>query len=163
MNSNIIAEIAHKTQAGSISFPEAVSQLLTAGVEYYHVDYVGRKKHFTAPMAKFSSRPSSTQTCRRSLQNSLWTHSARIFWTANGKTSFIASSLGARWRPGCKVTLLFSAANESPILDARATSTRNGFQARSPRLLQQNRNADRARDYSLSSDHRGASVFGTPR
>jgi uncharacterized protein YbcV (DUF1398 family) len=46
MNTNIIIEVAHKTLAGKISFPEVVGQLLTAGVEYYHVDYVGLKKTF---------------------------------------------------------------------------------------------------------------------
>jgi uncharacterized protein YbcV (DUF1398 family) len=46
MNATIIIEAARKTLAGKISFPEVVSQLLTAGVEYYHVDYVGMKKTF---------------------------------------------------------------------------------------------------------------------
>ncbi|HTH49495.1 MAG TPA: DUF1398 domain-containing protein, partial [Candidatus Limnocylindria bacterium] len=46
MNTNAIVEIAHQTLAGTISFPEVVSQLLAAGVEYYHVDYVGLKKTF---------------------------------------------------------------------------------------------------------------------
>jgi hypothetical protein len=46
MNTTIIFEAAHKTLAGKLSFPEVVGQLLTAGVEYYHVDYVGLKKTF---------------------------------------------------------------------------------------------------------------------
>ncbi|HXD00677.1 MAG TPA: DUF1398 domain-containing protein [Verrucomicrobiae bacterium] len=46
MNTNIIIQTARKTLAGAISFPEVVGQLLTAGVEYYHVDYVGMKKTF---------------------------------------------------------------------------------------------------------------------
>jgi len=46
MNTNIIAETARKTLAGTIPFPEVVGQLLTAGVEYYHVDYIGMKKTF---------------------------------------------------------------------------------------------------------------------
>jgi uncharacterized protein YbcV (DUF1398 family) len=46
MNTNIIAEVAHKTLDGTMPFPEVVGQLLTAGVEYYHVDYVGMKKTF---------------------------------------------------------------------------------------------------------------------
>lgn len=32
--------------SGAISFPEAVSQLLAAGVEYYRVDYVGMKTEY---------------------------------------------------------------------------------------------------------------------
>jgi uncharacterized protein YbcV (DUF1398 family) len=46
MDTTIIIEAARKTLAGEISFPEAVGQLLTAGVEYYHVDYVGQRKTF---------------------------------------------------------------------------------------------------------------------
>ena len=46
MNTKIITEVARKTLDGTMSFPEVVGQLLTAGVEYYHVDYVGMKKTF---------------------------------------------------------------------------------------------------------------------
>src|SRR5580698_9783800 len=46
MNTTIITETARKTLAGTISFPEVVAQLITAGVEYYHVDYAGLKKTF---------------------------------------------------------------------------------------------------------------------
>jgi len=49
MNTDIIIEAARKTLAGTISFPEVVSQLLTAGVEHYHVDYIGMKKTFYGP------------------------------------------------------------------------------------------------------------------
>ena len=46
MNTTIITEVARKTLDGTMSFPEVVGQLLTAGVEYYQVDYVGMKKTF---------------------------------------------------------------------------------------------------------------------
>lgn len=46
MNTEIIAETARKTLFGTISFPEVVVQLLAAGVEYYHVDYVRLQKTF---------------------------------------------------------------------------------------------------------------------
>jgi uncharacterized protein YbcV (DUF1398 family) len=46
MNSTIITQTARHTLDGGISFPEVVARLLEAGVEYYHVDYVGRKKTF---------------------------------------------------------------------------------------------------------------------
>jgi uncharacterized protein YbcV (DUF1398 family) len=36
MNTTTIVETAQKTLAGTISFPEVISQLLAAGVEYYH-------------------------------------------------------------------------------------------------------------------------------
>lgn len=46
MNTEIITQTARKTLAGTISFPEVVSQLIAAGVEYYHVDYVAQRKSF---------------------------------------------------------------------------------------------------------------------
>jgi uncharacterized protein YbcV (DUF1398 family) len=46
MNSQIIAETARATLAGTISFPQVVGNLLEAGVEYYHVDYVAMRKTF---------------------------------------------------------------------------------------------------------------------
>jgi uncharacterized protein YbcV (DUF1398 family) len=46
MNTKIITETARKTLDGTMSFPEVVGHLLTAGVEYYHVDYVGMRKTF---------------------------------------------------------------------------------------------------------------------
>ena len=46
MNTEIIAKTARATLEGTISFPEVVSELLAAGVEYYHVDYVARCKAF---------------------------------------------------------------------------------------------------------------------
>jgi len=46
MNTKIITETARKTLDGTMSFPEVVGQLLAAGVEYYHVDYVGMRKTF---------------------------------------------------------------------------------------------------------------------
>lgn len=46
MNTKIIVETARQTLAGAISFPDVVGKLLAAGVEYYHVDYVGMKKTF---------------------------------------------------------------------------------------------------------------------
>jgi uncharacterized protein YbcV (DUF1398 family) len=46
MNTEIIANTARATLEGTISFPEVVSQLLAAGVEYYHVDYVTMRKTF---------------------------------------------------------------------------------------------------------------------
>jgi uncharacterized protein YbcV (DUF1398 family) len=46
MNTEVIVETAHSTLAGTISFPDVVRQLLSAGVEYYHVDYVRLQKTF---------------------------------------------------------------------------------------------------------------------
>lgn len=48
MNTKLIQETAARTLAGTISFPEVVGNLLNAGVEYYHVDYVARRKTFYA-------------------------------------------------------------------------------------------------------------------
>jgi uncharacterized protein YbcV (DUF1398 family) len=46
MNTELVVEAARDTLAGTASFPEIVAKLLTAGVEYYHVDYVGMRKAF---------------------------------------------------------------------------------------------------------------------
>ena len=46
MNTKIITDTTRQTLFGNISFPEVVGQLLAAGVEYYHVDYVGMRKTF---------------------------------------------------------------------------------------------------------------------
>src|SRR5262245_23395456 len=46
MNTEIIVKTARATLDGTMSFPEVVSQLLAAGVEYYLVDYVGMRKTF---------------------------------------------------------------------------------------------------------------------
>ena len=44
MNAEIILEVATKTLAGTMSFPDAVGKLMGAGVEFYHVDYVRLRK-----------------------------------------------------------------------------------------------------------------------
>ena len=49
MNTELILEAAHATLAGTAPFPEIVAKLLTAGVEYYHVDYVALRKSFYGP------------------------------------------------------------------------------------------------------------------
>jgi len=46
MDTTAIHEAAQATLAGTLPFPEIVAKLIAAGVEYYHVDYVGRCKHF---------------------------------------------------------------------------------------------------------------------
>jgi uncharacterized protein YbcV (DUF1398 family) len=46
MDSKLILEAARGTLDGTWSFPEVVGKLLAAGVEYYHVDYVGLRKRF---------------------------------------------------------------------------------------------------------------------
>jgi uncharacterized protein YbcV (DUF1398 family) len=46
VNAEIVRKAARATLDGAMSFPEVVGQLLAAGVEYYHVDYVGLRKTF---------------------------------------------------------------------------------------------------------------------
>ncbi|HVY69300.1 MAG TPA: DUF1398 domain-containing protein [Verrucomicrobiae bacterium] len=46
MNTEIIVKTALATLNGTISFPEVVGELLAAGVEYYHVDYIALRKTF---------------------------------------------------------------------------------------------------------------------
>jgi uncharacterized protein YbcV (DUF1398 family) len=46
MNTLAITAAAQATLASALPFPEIVATLIAAGVEYYHVDYVGRYKQF---------------------------------------------------------------------------------------------------------------------
>jgi uncharacterized protein YbcV (DUF1398 family) len=41
MNTMVVQEAAQATLAGTMPFPQIVTKLIEAGVEYYHVDYVG--------------------------------------------------------------------------------------------------------------------------
>ncbi len=49
MNTDLIVEAARDTLSGASPFPEIVGKLIAAGVEYYHVDYVGMRKTFYGP------------------------------------------------------------------------------------------------------------------
>jgi uncharacterized protein YbcV (DUF1398 family) len=49
METKLIAETRRKILAGTIAFPEVVTELLAAGVEYYLVDYVGLRTTYYSP------------------------------------------------------------------------------------------------------------------
>lgn len=49
MNTELIVEAARDTLSGAAPFPEIVAKLIAAGVEYYHIDYVGLRKTFYGP------------------------------------------------------------------------------------------------------------------
>lgn len=57
MDSAIILEAAQGTLSGALSFPEVVGKLLSAGVEYYHVDYVGLRKSFYGANSEIAVTP----------------------------------------------------------------------------------------------------------
>lgn len=46
MDADKISEMSKASLLGTLSFPEIVKNLIEAGVEYYHVDYVSKRKHF---------------------------------------------------------------------------------------------------------------------
>jgi uncharacterized protein YbcV (DUF1398 family) len=46
MNSEIITSAAEATLTGAKPFPEIIGDLIAAGVEYYHVDYVALRKAY---------------------------------------------------------------------------------------------------------------------
>jgi uncharacterized protein YbcV (DUF1398 family) len=46
MDTQMISKAARDTLTGSTSLPDVVAQLVAAGVEYYHVDFVGLNKTF---------------------------------------------------------------------------------------------------------------------
>ncbi len=57
MNAEIITRTAIATLNGTVSFPEVVSRLLAAGVEFYHVDYVGMRKTFYSASGEIAVTP----------------------------------------------------------------------------------------------------------
>lgn len=57
MNTELVLDAARATLAGTAPFPEIVAQLLAAGVEYYHVDYVGLRKTFYGPAGDVAVTP----------------------------------------------------------------------------------------------------------
>lgn len=57
MNTQIIADVAQATLAGTISFPEVVKRLIEAGVEYYHVDYIALRKTFYGADGAIATTP----------------------------------------------------------------------------------------------------------
>jgi uncharacterized protein YbcV (DUF1398 family) len=46
MDTTAIYDAAQATLTGAMAFPDIVAKLVAAGVEYYHVDYTGKCKHF---------------------------------------------------------------------------------------------------------------------
>ncbi|MDB6005139.1 MAG: hypothetical protein JWR15_2126 [Prosthecobacter sp.] len=46
MNTELITAAARSTLAGDMPFPQIVAQLIEAGVEFYHVDYLALRKTF---------------------------------------------------------------------------------------------------------------------
>jgi len=46
MNTDLITAAANATLAGGTPFPQIVAQLIEAGVEFYHVDYLSLRKTF---------------------------------------------------------------------------------------------------------------------
>jgi uncharacterized protein YbcV (DUF1398 family) len=46
MNADAVSSLAQVTLDGSMPFPKIVAELITQGVEYYHVDYVSRSFTF---------------------------------------------------------------------------------------------------------------------
>jgi uncharacterized protein YbcV (DUF1398 family) len=53
----IIIEAARATQDGSLPFPQILSKLLAASVEYYHVDYVAMRTTFYSATGNFVAIP----------------------------------------------------------------------------------------------------------
>ena len=130
MNAEIITKTARATLDGTLSFPEVVSQLLGAGVEYYHVDYVAMRKIFysangdtvVTPINYEGLPPVAADFDIDALRADI------LDSQRNGQKyrDFIRRAMAA----GTQVTLRSFAENESPILAARGISTRNGFPVR---------------------------------
>ena len=57
MDTTVILETSQRTTAGTIHFPEVVQALLSAGVEYFHVDYIQRRSTFYSAAGEVSVTP----------------------------------------------------------------------------------------------------------
>jgi uncharacterized protein YbcV (DUF1398 family) len=57
MNSHLVLEAARASLAGSRPFPEIVRNLIGAGVEYYHVDYISLQFTFYGGQSDVSVAP----------------------------------------------------------------------------------------------------------
>lgn len=104
MNTEIISKAAIGTLTGAMSFPEVVGHLLDAGVEYYHVDYVGMRKTFYSAdggmvltAIPYEGLPPVAAEFDRAA-------SGRTFWTASKRTSLTASSRAGQWQRACRDT-----------------------------------------------------------
>jgi hypothetical protein len=140
MDSKLILEAARGTLDGSLSFPEVVGQLLAAGVEYYHVDYVGLRKRF------YSAEGGMMAT---SINYEGLPPVAPEFDAAALRANILDSQRHGQpyreftrrsvpdWPPGraeCRATSPFCVASASPTGAAPATSTRNGSPGFEPNL-----------------------------
>ena len=57
MDTRLIQQAARQTAAGTHSFADIVAQLLRAGVEYYHVDYVGLRTTYYGAEGDLAATP----------------------------------------------------------------------------------------------------------
>jgi uncharacterized protein YbcV (DUF1398 family) len=71
LETKAITEVADATLTGTMPFPEVVAKLIAAGVEYYHVDYVGLCSSFMTGLADGSSRRFPTKRFRPSRLSSM--------------------------------------------------------------------------------------------
>lgn len=57
MNADIVSALARATADGSMPFPQIVGQLISEGVEYYHVDYAAGSFTFYSGTGSFVGAP----------------------------------------------------------------------------------------------------------
>lgn len=57
MNTDLIIAAANATLAGGTPFPQIVAQLIEAGVEFYHVDYLALRKTFYSGAGAVATTP----------------------------------------------------------------------------------------------------------
>lgn len=70
MDTKIIHETALHVLAGTVAFPEVVGALLRAGVEYYHVAFVGLRQTFYGADGSVAGTPLAYEGCPRWRRNS---------------------------------------------------------------------------------------------
>ncbi|HEY2252261.1 MAG TPA: hypothetical protein VGH74_14405, partial [Planctomycetaceae bacterium] len=133
INALAITEAAHATLARTLPFPEIVGKLISAGVDYYHVDYVGMCKQFYDGEGGRVVTPIPCEACRPSRPSSMLPPAEPQSSTAKPKVNRGATSPAAQWPPARRATEFTrrgghsSAASASPTSAAPATSIPNGF------------------------------------
>jgi len=108
MNAAITTEVSRATHAGTISFPQVVAQLLAAGVESYHVDYVALRKTFYSAAGDVAVAPITFENLPPV---------APEFNTAALKEAILDSQLrGQKWRDFSRRAMLAGVASYAAFL-----------------------------------------------
>lgn len=111
MNSELVLQASHATLAGSLPFPDIVRQLLEAGVEYYHVDYILLQFTFYGANAASVVAPLTFEGLPAVAKDFDAAALRQGCWIVSRTGSSFASSHNGPCEPKCKATLRFCRAH----------------------------------------------------